>query len=68
MTVSTDPILEFADFTVQTLAPGVHAVIAKSMTGSGGNSGIIDLGDRTLVFDTFMCVPGRRDAGRHAYR
>jgi cyclase len=58
--------LEFAEFTVQTLAPGVHGVIAKQGTGSIGNSGIIDLGDRTLVFDTFMCVPAARELQRAA--
>lgn len=61
MSLSSAPNLEFTDFTVQTLAPGVHAVIAKQMTGSIANAGIIDLGDRTLVFDTFMTLMAARD-------
>ncbi len=59
--MTTEPVLTFPDFSVHTLSPGVYAVIAKQMTGSIANSGIIDLGDRTLVFDTFMCVPAARD-------
>jgi cyclase len=66
MTFPTEPVLEFADFTVYTLAPGVHAAIAKRMSGAVANAGIIDLGDRTLVFDTFMCLPAARDLQRAA--
>lgn len=66
MPFSTEAVLEFTDFAVHTLAPGVHALIAKMMTGSVGNAGIIDLGDRTLVFDTFMCVPAAQDLQKAA--
>lgn len=39
-------------FTLQELAPGVHAAIAIDGGWAVGNTGIIDLGDQTLVFDT----------------
>jgi cyclase len=61
MTYATEAVLEFADFTVHTLTSGVHAAIAKRGSGAVANAGIIDLGDRTLVFDTFMCLPAARD-------
>lgn len=66
MTHSTEAVLEFADFSVHTLSPGVHAVIAKWGGGAVANAGIIDLGDKTLVFDTFMCLPAARDLKKAA--
>lgn len=66
MTHSTETVLEFTDFTVHTLSPGVYAVIAKRGLSAVGNAGIIDLGDKTLVFDTFMCLPAARDLRRAA--
>ncbi len=41
-------------FRLEQLADGVYAAIAIEGTGSGSNAGIIDLGERTLVFDTFL--------------
>lgn len=41
-------------FRLQALAEGVYAAIVVPGTGAWGNAGIIDLGDRTLVFDTFF--------------
>jgi len=41
-------------FRLEQLADGVYAAIGVEGTGSGSNAGIIDLGDRTLVFDTFL--------------
>jgi len=35
-------------------APGVYAAIAREGGGASSNAGIVDLGDRTLVFDTFV--------------
>ncbi|OFW77332.1 MAG: hypothetical protein A2201_02950 [Alicyclobacillus sp. RIFOXYA1_FULL_53_8] len=37
---------------LETLAPGVFAAIASPTGAAGSNSGIIDLGDQTIVFDT----------------
>ncbi len=39
-------------FTLTQLAEGVFAAIATEAGGAFSNAGIIDLGDRTLVFDT----------------
>lgn len=41
-------------FQLEQLAEGVYAAIALAGGGSGSNAGMIDLGDRTLVFDTFL--------------
>jgi glyoxylase-like metal-dependent hydrolase (beta-lactamase superfamily II) len=61
MNLPAESVREYETFTLQTLAPGVHAVIGSWQTGSVANSGIVDLGDRTLVFDTFMTVPAARE-------
>jgi glyoxylase-like metal-dependent hydrolase (beta-lactamase superfamily II) len=41
-------------FRLEQLLDGVYAAIGIPGSGSGSNAGIIDLGDRTLVFDTFL--------------
>lgn len=41
-------------FTLFELVPGVFAAIHKEGGGAIGNAGIIDLGDKTMVFDTFI--------------
>ena len=41
-------------FTFHELAPGVFAAIATEAGAAVSNAGIVDLGDRTLVFDTSM--------------
>ena len=40
-------------FTLRKLAEGVYAVIAKDTGAGGSNAGLVDLGDQTLVFDSF---------------
>lgn len=40
-------------FDLQKLAEGVYAAIINRGRGAVGNAGIIDLGDQTVVFDTF---------------
>ncbi|MHB1393925.1 MAG: MBL fold metallo-hydrolase [Clostridia bacterium] len=47
-------------FTVEELAVGVYAAIATEEGGALSNSGIIDLGDMTVVFDTFLSVDAAR--------
>ena len=43
------------NFTIQNLAPGVWAAIQNDNYGKAiCNAGIVDLGDKTLVFDPFM--------------
>lgn len=39
-------------FNIQQVRDGVYAAIVRDGAGALGNSSIIDLGDRTLVFDT----------------
>ena len=41
-------------FSLERLADGVFAAIATGSGAAVANAGIIDLGGRTLVFDTFM--------------
>lgn len=48
-------------FTLYTLAEGVYAAIAKEGGASYSNAGLIDLGNRTLVFDAFETQTAARD-------
>jgi cyclase len=41
-------------FQLEPLTDGVYAAIAKEGGIAGSNAGIVDLGDRVLIFDTFM--------------
>lgn len=50
--MTVDSTLESLFFTVDAIADGVFAAIAKPGTGAMANAGIIDLGDQTLIFDT----------------
>lgn len=40
-------------FRIEQVADGAYAAIITPGTGAWGNAGIIDLGDRNVVFDTF---------------
>ena len=48
---------EYQHFTLHELAPGVFMAQAVTGRGAVSNAGIIDLGDQTVVFDTFMTHP-----------
>lgn len=48
-------------FRLEQLADGVFAAINSDDGWAISNAGIIDLGDRTLVFDTFMSLEAARD-------
>src|SRR5262245_53696271 len=48
-------------FRLEPLAPGVYTACAIPGTGAWGNAGIVDLGDATLVFDTFLTPRAARD-------
>lgn len=50
-------------FRIETVADGVHAAIVRPGAGAWGNAAIVDLGDRTLVFDTFY-TPAAAEALR----
>lgn len=48
-------------FTLHQLAGGVFAAVAVSGGAAVSNAGILDLGERTLIFDTFMTPEAARD-------
>lgn len=48
-------------FTVEEVANGVWTTIHKQGGSHICNSGIIDLGEETLVFDTGLCLESARD-------
>lgn len=48
-------------FTLQEVTDGVFAAIAKDGGGAVGNAGFIDLGDKTIVFDTFNTPQAAED-------
>lgn len=50
-------------FNVFELAQGVYAVIEKE-NQTGSNAGIIDLGDRTVIFDTFLNIDAAKELKR----
>jgi cyclase len=52
---------DYPDFTIEKLADGVYAAIAKNDGHAICNAGIIDLGDVTLIFDPFMSVQAATD-------
>ena len=53
---------ESQNFTVQQLAPGIWAAIQNDQYGKAiCNAGIIDLGDKTIVFDAFMTPQAARE-------
>jgi cyclase len=53
-------------FTLINVSDGVYAAIAKEGSGSVGNAGFIDLGDKTIVFDTFNTQQAADDLKRFA--
>jgi len=55
-------------FTLHRLADGVYHAIARAGGGAMSNAGIIDLGDHTLVFDTFLTPQAARDLRAAAER
>lgn len=46
--------IKSAHFSIHPLAEGVYAAVHKEGGAAIGNAGLIDLGGRTLVFDTFL--------------
>lgn len=63
-TASTLPTFEH--FRLEQLAEGVYAAIGVAGGAAYSNAGIIDLGDRTLIFDTFMTPKAAEDLGAAA--
>jgi glyoxylase-like metal-dependent hydrolase (beta-lactamase superfamily II) len=50
-----------AHFELREIAGGVYAAIGRAGGGSYSNAGIVDLGDRTLIVDTFMTPQAAED-------
>ncbi|HWI62139.1 MAG TPA: MBL fold metallo-hydrolase [Symbiobacteriaceae bacterium] len=48
-------------YSVERLAAGVYAALATNEGSAGCNAGIIDLGDRTLLFDTAATLSAARE-------
>jgi glyoxylase-like metal-dependent hydrolase (beta-lactamase superfamily II) len=55
-------------FTLERVAEGVYAAISIGGTGSMSNSGIVDLGDRTLLLDTMFTPQAAEDLRAAAER
>ena len=49
-------MFESRHFKIETLADGVFAAIHRPGGWAIGNAGIVDLGDFTLVYDTFITI------------
>jgi glyoxylase-like metal-dependent hydrolase (beta-lactamase superfamily II) len=61
MTQDTTQLPTSRYFHLERVAPGVYAAIVVPGTGAWGNAGIVDLGDATLVVDTFMTLSAARE-------
>ncbi|MFN2438529.1 MAG: MBL fold metallo-hydrolase [Chitinophagaceae bacterium] len=62
LTNSFQPINKSKHFTIQQLSPGVWAAINNDNYGHAiCNAGIIDLGDKTVIFDPFMNIDAAKD-------
>jgi cyclase len=55
-------------FHINNVAEGIYAAISVPGTGSVGNAAIIDLGDTTLVVDTFTTIQAAEDLEEAAIR
>jgi cyclase len=52
---------ESKHFQLERLAEGVYAAVAAEQGYASCNAGIIDIGDRTIIFDTFITPEAARD-------
>lgn len=52
---------ESKHFQIERLANGVYAAVASEQGYASCNAGIIDIGDRTILFDTFLTPEAARD-------
>ncbi len=55
-------------YRLETLTEGVYAAIAKEGGAAISNAGIVDLGDATLIIDTFLTPTAAEDLRRDAER
>ena len=63
---TNQPLPGSKHFRLQQLAEGVYAAIHMEGGGAIGNAGIVDLGDRTLIYDTFIAPQPAVDLRRAA--
>lgn len=68
MTTPASNLPTSAFFRLEQLGEGIHHAVATPGSGSLGNASIIDLGDRTLIFDTMMTSAAARDLRAAAER
>ncbi|WP_165422843.1 MBL fold metallo-hydrolase [Ktedonosporobacter rubrisoli] len=61
MDITSDALPSSSHFHLKQLADGVYAAMSREGSGSMSNAGIVDLGDRTLVFDTFLSPTAAQD-------
>jgi hypothetical protein len=61
MSPSASTLPRSEHFELQELAAGVYAAIATPDGAAYSNAGIVDLGDQTLIFDTFDTVLAAQD-------
>ena len=54
LTISSLPAQPYPDFRIHPLAEGVYAAIHQPGGRAISNAGIIDLGDKTILFDVFL--------------
>jgi cyclase len=57
---------QYPHFTLEEAGPGVWAALAGATGACISNAAIVDLGDRTLVFDTFQTVRAAEDLRKAA--
>lgn len=55
-------------FDLERVGDGVFAAIAKEGGGAVGNAGFVDLGEQTIVFDTFNSPQAAEDLKRAVER
>jgi cyclase len=48
-------------FQVERLADGVYAAVASEQGYAICNAGIVDIGDKTIIFDTFISPEAAKD-------
>jgi cyclase len=61
MAPSTHSLPTSRHFQLEQLAEGIYTAISIANTGSWSNAGIIDLGETTLIFDTFATPQAAQD-------
>lgn len=51
----------FKHYTLEKVSEGIFAAISRNSGGACSNSGIIDLGDQTIIFDTSFTIQAARE-------